>query len=128
MVEMTIEVIEIEMDDAPDSLWPNNKSRTIRFFRRAWRSALMLASIAWLMRFASASRANRVWRWSCDSSGGGLRTSSSGSIESLRESGTGIDGVMLVVVVFVVLVVVVDVVVVVGGGVGGRELGNGGGW
>lgn len=54
----------------------------MRFFLRAARSALMEASMAWLMRRASASLSSLTSRCSGVSSGGGLRTWSSGSSET----------------------------------------------
>lgn len=41
--------------DLPDSLCPRRSNLTMRFFFRAWRSALMDASIAKLIRLASSS-------------------------------------------------------------------------
>ena len=67
---------------SPDSLWPSSKSLTIRFFLRAWRSALISASITMLTRLASDSLDNLSWDCSGVSFGGGLRTSSNGSSDT----------------------------------------------
>lgn len=75
---------EIKQVDPPDSLWPKSNSRTMRFLRRAMRSALILASIAALTFRACSSRASRNARCSGVSSIGGRSSSSKGSM------GTGI--------------------------------------
>ena len=64
---------------SPDSLWPRRSNRTMRFFFLACFSALMLASMAWLILVASSSRASRTSRSSGVSSAGGRRSSSNGS-------------------------------------------------
>jgi hypothetical protein len=71
---------------APDSLWPSSSSLTMRFLRRALRSALMVASMAAETWRACSSRWRRRARSAGDSSAGGLRRSSRGS------TGTGMRG------------------------------------
>lgn len=68
-----------KLRNAPDSLWPNNRSLTILFFLLAAFSALMVASMARLTRLASASFSSLACLWEGVSSGGGRRSWSSGS-------------------------------------------------